>query len=313
MNFTQITSDLIMIRPKHFNYNVETAKDNYFQKKEINISTTTIQKKVRDEFNSLVEIIKKEKIKINIFEDKKNIKTTDSVFPNNWISFHEDGKIIIYPMFSENRRKEKRKDIIDTLKNKGYKINEIIDLSKYENENKFLEGTGSMILDRQNRICYAAISSRTSKDVLNYFCKKNNYKPISFKAYQTYKKNRKLIYHTNVMMCIGEQYAIVCLASIDNENEKKSLKKSLIKTNKIIIEITEEQCQNFVGNMLQVKNIKNEKFLIMSSRAFKSLTNNQRKILETYNKLLHSELQLIEKLGGGGARCMIAENFLQKK
>ncbi len=313
MNFMQITSNLIMIRPKHFNYNVETAKDNYFQKKETSISTLKIQKKVRNEFNNLLKVIKKEKIKIEVFDDKNSVKTTDSVFPNNWISFHENGKIIIYPMYSENRRKEKRKDIIDILKNKGYKINEIIDLSKYENENKFLEGTGSMILDRENRICYAAISSRTSKDVLNYFCKKNNYKLIPFKAYQTYKKNRELIYHTNVMMCIGEQYAIVCLDSIDNENEKKSLKKSLIKTNKIIIEITEEQCQNFVGNMLQVKNIKNEKFLIMSSRAFKSLTNNQRKILETYNKLLHSELQLIEKLGGGGARCMIAENFLQKK
>ena len=313
MNFTQITSDLIMIRPKHFNYNVETAKDNYVQKKEINISTTTIQKKVRDEFNSLVEIIKKEKIKINIFEDKKNIKTTDSVFPNNWISFHEDGKIIIYPMFSENRRKEKRKDIIDTLKNKGYKINEIIDLSKYENENKFLEGTGSMILDRENRICYAAISSRTSIDLLKYFCKKINYKLISFKAYQTFKKNRELIYHTNVMMCIAKQYAIVCLDSIDNKDEKISLKNSIIKTNKKIIEITENQCQNFVGNMLQVKNIKNEKYLIMSSRAYKSLTNDQIKKLKTYNKLLHSELDLIEKLGGGGARCMIAENFLQKK
>ena len=313
MNFTQITSDLIMIRPKHFNYNVETAKDNYFQKKEINISTTTIQKKVRDEFNSLVEIIKKEKIKINIFDDKKNIKTTDSVFPNNWISFHEDGKIIIYPMFSENRRKEKRKDIIDTLKNKGYKINEIIDLSKYENENKFLEGTGSMILDRENRICYAAISSRTSIDLLKYFCKKINYKLISFKAYQTFKKNRERIYHTNVMMCIAKQYAIVCLDSIDNKDEKISLKNSIIKTNKKIIEITENQCQNFVGNMLQVKNIKNEKYLIMSSRAYKSLTNDQIKKLKTYNKLLHSELDLIEKIGGGGARCMIAENFLQKK
>lgn len=216
-------------------------------------------------------------------------------------------------MFSKNRRKEKRKDLTEKLKNKGYNISKIIDLSSYEKKKQYLEGTGSMILDRKNKICYAALSKRTNEIVLNQLCKLINYKLLKFKAYQSYKSKRKLIYHTNVMMCLADEYAIICLESIDDENEKKLLIKSLNNTKKQIIEISEEQCKSFVGNMLQVKNKKNDKYLIMSETAHKSLDLSQKKSLEKYNKLLYSNIKLIEKIGGGGARCMIAENFLQKE
>ena len=313
MNFSQITSSLIMVKPKHFNYNKETANNNHFQKEEKILNKNEILLKAIEEFEKMVEIIRKEKIEIHVFNDRDNIKTTDSIFPNNWITLHEDGKVIIYPMFSKNRRKEKRKDLTEKLKNKGYNISKIIDLSNYEKKKQYLEGTGSMILDRKNKICYAALSKRTNEIVLNQLCKLIKYKLLKFKAYQSYKSKRKLIYHTNVMMCLADEYAIICLESIDDENEKKLLIKSLNNTKKQIIEISEEQCKSFVGNMLQVKNKKNDKYLIMSETAHKSLNLSQKKSLEKYNKLLYSNIKLIEKIGGGGARCMIAENFLQKE
>jgi hypothetical protein len=302
-----------MVKPKHFNYNKETANNNHFQKEEKILNKNEIQLKAIEEFEKMVEIIRKEKIEIHVFNDRDNIKTTDSIFPNNWITLHEDGTVIIYPMFSKNRRKEKRKDLTEKLKNKGYNINKIIDLSSYEKKKQYLEGTGSMILDRKNKICYAALSKRTNEIVLNQLCKLIKYKLLKFKAYQSYKNKRKLIYHTNVMMCLADEYAIICLESIDDESEKKLLIKSLNNTKKQIIEISEGQCKNFVGNMLQVKNKKNNKYLIMSETANKSLNLSQKKSLEKYNKLLYSNIKLIEKIGGGGARCMIAENFLQKE
>ena len=186
MNFSQITSSLIMVKPKHFNYNKETANNNYFQKKEKILNKNEIQLKAIEEFEKMVERIRKENIEIHVFNDRDNIKTTDSVFPNNWITLHEDGTVIIYPMFSKNRRKEKRKDLTEKLKNKGYSISKIIDLSSYEKKKQYLEGTGSMILDRKNKICYAALSKRTNEIVLNQLCKLINYKLLKFKAYQSY-------------------------------------------------------------------------------------------------------------------------------
>ena len=182
MNFSQITSSLIMVKPKHFNYNKETANNNHFQKEEKILNKNEILLKAIEEFEKMVEIIRKEKIEIHVFNDRDNIKTTDSIFPNNWITLHEDGKVIIYPMFSKNRRKEKRKDLTEKLKNKGYNISKIIDLSNYEKKKQYLEGTGSMILDRKNKICYAALSKRTNEIVLNQLCKLINYKLLKFKA-----------------------------------------------------------------------------------------------------------------------------------
>jgi len=308
----QITNNLIMVRPEHFDFNNETAENNHFQKKEKKLSKEKILRNAKNEFDNLYNKLIKNKINVNVFNDRKKVRTTDSVFPNNWISLHQDGSVYIYPMFSENRRKEKRFDIIEKLK-KQFEIKRVIDLSYFEIESVFLEGTGSMILDRQNKICYAALSDRTNLIALNHFCNRALYNPVTFKSYQNVRGKINLIYHTNVMMCIADQYAIVCLDTIHNIKEREMLISSLEKTNKEIIEISEKQCNSFAGNMLQVSNTNNEKFLVMSSSAYKCLNTFQIKKILNYNKVIHSNLKQIEKLGGGSARCMIAENFLQKK
>lgn len=309
----QITSEIFMIRPKHFNFNHETAKNNHFQKEEKTLKNKEVLQNAISEFEELVKKIKQKNIKVEIFEDREEVITTDSIFPNNWISLHKDGKIYLYPMFSEIRRKEKRIDIINSYADNGYLINETIDLSKYEKENKFLEGTGSMVLDRENKLCYAAISERTSREVLNKFCEISGYEAIEFKSYQTFENKRKEIYHTNVMMCIADKYVIICLDSIDNIDERKSVIEKLIESKKEIIEINEKQCNNFAGNMLQVKNNQNKKFLIMSKSAYDSLSKEQLKLITSHNEIIYSSLDTIEKLGGGSARCMITENFLRRK
>ena len=211
------------------------------------------------------------------------------------------------------RRKEKRNDIIELYKRNGYYIDKIVDLSGYENEKKFLDGTGSMVLDRVNKICYAAISERTHNDILNTFCKESGYKLVKFKAFQSYENKRTEIYHTNVMMCVSDKYSIICLDAIDDLKERNNVIKKLNQTKKEIIEISEDQCNNFAGNMLQVKNKKNKKFLIMSKSAYDSLSKEQVKLITSYNEIIYSNLETIEKLGGGSARCMIAENFLTRK
>ena len=309
----QNTSEIFMIRPKHFNFNHETAKNNHFQKEEKTLKNKEILQNAVSEFEELVKKIKQKNIKVEVFEDREDVITTDSIFPNNWISLHKDGKIYLYPMFSEIRRKEKRIDLINYYRDEGYLINETIDLGKYEKENKFLEGTGSMVLDRENKLCYAATSERTSIEVLNKFCETSGYEAIAFKSYQTFKNKRKEIYHTNVMMCIADKYAIICLDSIDNIDERKYVIKKLIESKKEIIEINEKQCNNFAGNMLQLKNNENKKFLIMSKSAYDSLSKEQLKLITSYNEIIYSSLDTIEKLGGGSARCMITENFLRRK
>ena len=308
----QITKNLIMVRPEHFDFNYETAENNHFQKEEKKLSKEKILKNAKGEFDNLYKKLIKNKINVDVFNDRKKVRTTDSVFPNNWISLHQDGSVYVYPMFSENRRKERRFDIIEKLK-KQFIIRRVIDLSYFEKEFVFLEGTGSMILDRQNKICYSSISDRTNLIALNDFCNRALYNPVTFKSYQKVEGKINLIYHTNVMMCIADQYAIICLDSIHNTKEREVLISSLEKTNKEIIEISEKQCNSFAGNMLQVSNRNDQKFLVMSSSAYKCLNTFQIKKILSYNKVIHSNLEQIEKLGGGSARCMIAENFLQKK
>ncbi len=309
----QVASSYIMIRPKYFNYNTETSENNFFQEKDENLTATQIKIKSVKEFDSFVNRLKENHIDINIYDDRDGIITTDSVFPNNWFSLHEDGTAYIYPMFSENRRKEKRKDILNDLEQKGFIINKTIDLSYHEKNKIYLEGTGSMVLDRENNICYAAISQRTNFNLVKDFCKKEKLLPITFQAFHNIKKSKKEIYHTNVIMNICDKYSVICLESIKNRKEKNKVIETLEKTNKKIIEISESQCNNFAGNMLQVKNTKNELFLVMSKSALDSLSQNQVTTLLRYNKIIFSDLSIIEKLGGGSARCMIAENFLKKK
>ena len=306
----QITKNILMIEPVSFNYNAETALNNYFQKSDTNFSKSQIQKKALEEFNNFVKLLRSKQVNVHVIKDTIHPLTPDSIFPNNWISFHSNGEVLLYPMFANNRRLERRRDIIKKLQNE-YLVSEVKSLVHYEDKSIFLEGTGSMILDRTNKICYASISLRTNKSIVLDFCDQLNYKPVLFNSFQDVDGKRLPIYHTNVMMCVASDFAIVCLDAIDSQDEKNSVINSLITTNKEIIQISELQANKFAGNMLQVQGDK--KYLIMSESAFNSLSKEQIQKIESYCSILYSDLKTIEKFGGGSARCMMAEIFLPLK
>ncbi|MEO8769000.1 MAG: arginine deiminase-related protein [Ferruginibacter sp.] len=295
-------SKLLMIQPVNFKFNPETAVNNAFQK---DIKESNVQEKALEEFNDFVKLLKENKIDVTVVKDSHEPETPDSIFPNNWISFHEDNSIILYPMFAVNRRLERKGHVLETIKKK-FQTNAIHDLTHHEENGFFLEGTGSMVLDRTNRIAYAAVSPRTDLDILNEFCKISNYLPVSFLSKDQYGNT---IYHSNVMMCMGHEFVVICLDAIENEIEKEKIRHLLIKTKKEIIDISFEQLSCFAGNMLQVKNMDGELLLIMSTQAYKCLEKSQLTKLESYNKIIHSPLDTIETCGGGSARCMIAEIF----
>lgn len=302
----QTTSHLLMIRPVNFGFNAETAVNNAFQKEQKNIN---IQARALQEFDAFVAVLQKNGIDVTVVEDTASPYTPDSIFPNNWVSFHQDGSLITYPMFALNRRAEKKETVVKTIEDK-FSITNRKDLSYYESKGLFLEGTGSMVLDRENKIAYACLSPRTSVEVLHEFCQLQSYRAITFHANDI---NGKAIYHTNVMMCIADQYAVICLDAITDSNEKQVVKSILEKTGKEIIPITISQMEQFAGNMLQIENDSHEKLLIMSSQAFNSLTPVQVQTLEVYNRILYSPLSTIETNGGGSARCMMAEIFLPQR
>lgn len=308
----QVTSDILMIRPANFRYNEETASNNYYQKVVEGLSVEDAQKNALREFDEFVEKLRMKKLNVKVIDDTPSPETPDAIFPNNWVSFHEDGTVCMYPMFAESRRKERRKDIIDQLATE-YEIKEVVDYTSYEDLQKYLEGTGSMVLDRANLVVYAAISVRTNRDILDLFCKKYGYQPVIFRANQTVNGERVPIYHTNVMMCLAEQFVVICLDTIDDENERKQVTGMFEKSGKDIIVISEEQLNFFAGNMLQVCNTDGQYYTIMSSTAFHSLTKDQLEIIEKYGAVIHSSLDTIEACGGGSARCMMAEIFLPPK
>ncbi len=305
------TANILMIRPVSFRMNEQTAVNNYYQKVLSGIDVDRIQELALDEFDNFVAKLQQFDINVIVINDTLEPSTPDSIFPNNWISFHQDGRIGIYPMFAPNRRNERREDIIELLQSEyGFLVEEIVDFTEFEEHDKFLEGTGSMVLDRTNKVVYAALSERTDLNALMLFIEQFDYKLISFTSYQTVGEERLPIYHTNVMMCIADDYAVICLDAIDDSEEKNKVIDSLLNSGKEIIEITEEQVNRFAGNMLQVENIYGEKFLVMSSSAFDSLTLDQRAQLSSYQQIIHSSLDTIEGCGGGSARCMMAEVFL---
>ena len=306
----QITNNIMMIEPVSFNYNTETAINNYYQINNTALSKEEIQQKALKEFKEFVSLLKSKNINVIVFKDTENPKTPDSIFPNNWVSFHIDGEIVLYPMYAKNRRLERRNDIIQKLRD-DFIVTKINDFSYYENQELYLEGTGSMILDRENKICYAAISDRTNKNIVNDFCNQLNFKPILFTSNQDVRGKRLAIYHTNVMMCITTNFAIVCLDSIDCNEEKDRVIDILNETKKEIISISEEQTNKFAGNMLEVEGDK--KYLVMSKSAYSCLTENQIKKINKYCEILYSDLSTIEDYGGGSARCMMAEIFLPLK
>ena len=308
----QITNNILMIQPVGFRYNEQTAVNNYYQQVLDNLSDEQTQEKALLEFNNLVELLKNVGVNVIVIEDTKKPDTPDSIFPNNWVSFHADGTVGLYPMCAQNRRAERREDIFDTLVDEyGFKIKEIKDFSEFEEHDKYLEGTGSMVLDREHKICYAAISIRTDEIAVMQFCEEFGYRPVCFTANQSVNEERMAIYHTNVMMCVADRFAVICLDTIDDKDERKHVVETLIETGKEIIEITQAQNHRFAGNMLQVMGDK--PYLVMSNSAFSSLNNKQKKTIEKYCPIIYSSLDTIEACGGGSARCMMAEVFLPKK
>jgi len=304
----QITNQLLMIRPVAFRMNEETAVNNYFQK-ELDKSPEEITEAAQFEFDELVSKLRDVGVQVKVFDDIAENNTPDSIFPNNWISFHEGGKIALYPMFAENRKKERRQDIINTAGGPEYISLIIIDYTKFNNGENILEGTGSLVLDRTNRKVYCALSERAEEELVHKFCKDFEYTPVLFTANQTVDNERKEIYHTNVMMALGEDFAVICLDTIDDVNQAQEVIQNLEEDNKEIIEITEEQMHSFAGNMLQVKGENDRKYMVMSQQARESLTEEQINKIENHCSILSSDLKTIETLGGGSARCMLAEIF----
>ena len=309
----QTTNSILMIRPVAFRMNEQTAVNNYYQKVIDGLLPATVNAKAQQEFDAFVAKLKSVGVDVIVVEDTLNPDTPDSIFPNNWISFHENGDISLFPMFAENRRLERREDILDILEEKGFIIENIMDYTSAEEDNFYLEGTGSILLDRANGKAYCALSPRADEELFIEFCEDFDLNPIIFEAFQTVNGERKLIYHTNVMMCIGETYAVICADSIDDKKERKMVIDSLKGDDKEVIYLTEDQVNNFAGNMLEVKGANDRRYLVMSSAAYKSLTKKQIAQLEEHVTILSSSLDTIEACGGGSARCMMAEIFLPKE
>jgi hypothetical protein len=307
INFMQTTPFILMIRPVKFGFNIQTAETNTFQNSDFREDTTS-QKKALKEFDKMVNILQESGVEVTVIDDTPDPHTPDSIFPNNWVSFHDDGSVFLYPMQAPNRRLERRTDILQNLQAQHFQISKTVDLSYYEATEKFLEGTGSMVLDRENKIAYACISPRTNVTVLNDFAEQAGYQAITFQAIAS----GKAIYHTNVVMSLGEKYCTICLDAIPDDNERLIIVNILSKTDKEIIEISEEQMNSFAGNMLQIRNKHNELLLVMSAQAYKSLTKKQIETLKKHGTLVHPSLETIETNGGGSARCMIAEIHLPR-
>ena len=306
----QTASTVLMVEPIAFGYNAQTAENNYFQ---VEQKDADIQTKALEEFNNFADKLKSKGINVISVKDTLEPHSPDSIFPNNWVSFHNDGKVVLYPMFAPNRRVERRTDILETLKVKGFEITEIEDLSHFENQQKFLEGTGSMIFDHDHKIAYGSVSLRLDEELFLQFCTKFGFRPVVFHSYQNAGGERLPIYHTNVMMCVADKFVVICLECIDDELEREKVQEVIKSTQKEIIEISEDQMQQFAGNMLQVQNEAGEKFLVMSESAYRSLTAEQISAIEKYCEIIYSDLNTIETNGGGSARCMLAEVFLPKK
>ena len=307
----QATNSILMIRPINFGYNEETALDNHYQIKDSIIKNSN--KSAQNEFDNMVKNLKQNGISVHVFQDDENDYTPDSIFPNNWISFHENGDVGLYPMYAKNRRLERKPEVLEFLENEGFVVSNIVDYSSAESENKFLEGTGSMILDRENRIAYCSISNRSDEDLFIEFCEDFEFTPVLFNSYQSVGDKRLSIYHTNVMMCVAADYVIICLDSIDDKKQRKNVSDFINQSGKKLIEISERQVESFAGNMLELINDNGESILVMSQSAKDSLNENQKNIITKYSRILSCDINTIEVCGGGSARCMIAEIFLPKK
>jgi len=289
--------------------NEQTAVNNYFQE-DIDIKNSAINARAQQEFDEFVVRLRDKGVNVIVVEDRKEPDTPDSIFPNNWVSFHGDGTVGLYPMFAENRRNERREDVLEILEKRGYSIENVMDYTSAEGEGFFLEGTGSILLDRVNNIVYCSLSERADEALFIEFCEDFDCMPVLFTAYQSVDGERKPIYHTNVMMCLAEHQAIICLDAIDDRKERKNVEHHLRESGKEIIPITEVQMHHFAGNMLQVLGKDEQRLMVMSSSAYHSLDPGQIERIEKFSEIVHSSLDTIETCGGGSARCMMAEVFL---
>lgn len=305
----QTTPNIMMVRPANFGYNPQTAVSNAFQDNDTSLSEAKISDLAIEEFDGFVAKLRAEGINVVAIQDSNEPKKPDAVFCNNWVSFHTNGTMILYPMLTPNRRLERQESVIEEISNL-FEVTRRVDLSAHENENKILEGTGSMILDRQNRLVYACLSPRTDENLLDEFCEQAEYEKVVFHSVD---RNGQEIYHTNVMMAMGDKFVVISMATIPNEAERMMLLERFKQTNKEVIDLTMEQIEAFAGNMLQVENTDGKTFLVMSEQAFKSLRNDQIQAIERHTTILHAPIYTIEKFGGGSARCMMAEVFSPKK
>ena len=302
----QTTNSILMIRPVAFRMNEQTAVNNYYQKVLDGLLPATVNAKAQEEFDTFVDKLRNVGVDVTVVEDTLDPDTPDSIFPNNWISFHQNAEVVLYPMFAENRRSERREDILDILEEKGFQIKSINDYTEAEEDGYFLEGTGSLLLDRKNQKAYCALSPRADEELFIEFCEDYDLAPVIFEAFQTVDGERKLIYHTNVIMTLGETFAVICADCIDDKKERKMVLDNLKEDGKEVILITEEQVNNFAGNMLEVKGAEDKRYLVMSNSAYQCLTKKQITQLEKHAEILYSSLDTIEACGGGSARCMMA-------
>ena len=307
----QLTNHILMIRPAQFRMNEQTAVNNYFQAS-AGLSPEEVVKKSQEEFDAYVSVLREKGVQVTVVQDTKDPDTPDALFPNNWVSFHQDATVALYPMFAENRRLERREAVLEILEEDGFIIDQVMDYTAAEDSGIFLEGTGSLILDRVHKKAYCALSSRADEELFIEFCEDFEYTPVIFTANQTVNGSRLPIYHTNVMMCLAETFAVICLDSIDDKKERKAVLNHLKEDGKEIIAISEAQMHSFAGNMLQVIGSEEAPYLVMSSTAYKSLTPDQLSKIEQHCEIIHADLSTIETCGGGSARCMMAEVFLPR-
>lgn len=307
----QTSPHILMVKPANFGFNPQTAASNFYQQKDER-NSSVIRDLARNEFDAFVVLLRDQGVNVIVIEDTADPVKTDAVFPNNWFSTHADGKLLLYPMYSSNRRLERRKDLIEELMRLNFKVGEIVDLSFFEKDDQFLEGTGSMVMDHTAKVIYAGYSERTHRLPLDYVGKLLGYEVIGFKAVQEINGQSSPIYHTNVMMHVGTDLAVICLDSIPKASEKLKIQRKLSESGKKIVPILAKQKFNFAGNMLEVSNDGGEKFTVMSQTALDSLNVGQIQLIEKYTTIISPRIPTIEKLGGGSARCMIAEIFLPR-
>lgn len=307
----QLSPYILMIRPAQFRMNEQTAVNNYFQS-QTGLTPKEVVTKAQQEFDAYVAVLRSKGVQVTVVQDTEDPDTPDALFPNNWVSFHSDGTVVLYPMFAENRRLERREAILEILEEDGFLISEIMDYTAAEKENIFLEGTGSLLLDRVNKKAYCALSVRAHEDLFIEFCEDFEYTPVIFNALQTVGDKRLPIYHTNVMMCLAESFAVICLDCIDDKKERKNVLSHLKADGKEVIAISEAQMHAFAGNMLQLLGSNDTPYLVMSTTAYQSLTREQLSKIQAHCEIIHSDLHTIETAGGGSARCMMAEVFLPR-